>query len=52
MELMKKALLKSARKQSKEIMVSVVYPNICPAEKLWESALGNSMLKFIAAEAV
>ena len=52
MELMKKALLKSAKKQSNEIMVSVVYPNTWPAEKLCESAFGNSMLKFIAAEAV
>ena len=28
MELIKNSLLKSARKQSKEIIVSVVYPNI------------------------
>ena len=51
-ELMKNLLLNSARKQSKDIIVSVVCPKTYPAEKVWERAFGNWMLKFIAADAV
>jgi len=40
-ELRKIELLKSAKKQSNEIMVSVVYPKIAPTENVEVRAAGN-----------
>lgn len=51
-EFAKNEELNSARKQSKEIIVSVVWPNTYPAENVSVRAFGNWILKFIAADAV